>query len=192
MPNPPKRIIAMKAARMRTGSTSTRSRRKRKARRWSRLSRSWSRGTNARVEKSEAVATAGGAGMVLYNTVANDTLNTDNHFVPSLHVAKDAGEAIKAYIDGAAQYKINRLHLHLTDDQGWRIDVPSRPQLVDVASKTAVGDDPGGYYSADDLAELTAYARARGIILPAAETFAQRTLPHRHRKCTLSQAGPLG
>lgn len=72
-------------------------------------------------------------------------------------------EVLRTVVDVMASLRLNVLHLHLTDDQGWRLDVPSRPQLVDVSSKTAVGDDPGGYYSVDDLAELTAYARARGI-----------------------------
>lgn len=72
-------------------------------------------------------------------------------------------EVLRTVVDVMASLRLNVLHLHLTDDQGWRVDVPSRPQLVDVSSKTAVGDDPGGYYSVDDLAELTAYARARGI-----------------------------
>ncbi|MBB2924484.1 beta-N-acetylhexosaminidase [Cellulomonas cellasea] len=72
-------------------------------------------------------------------------------------------EVLRTVVDVMANLRLNVLHLHLTDDQGWRLDVPSRPQLVDVASKTAVGDDPGGYYTVDDLAELTAYARGRGI-----------------------------
>ncbi|MGW6131057.1 family 20 glycosylhydrolase [Cellulomonas sp. NPDC055163] len=72
-------------------------------------------------------------------------------------------EVLRTVVDVMASLRLNVLHLHLTDDQGWRLDVPSRPQLVDVSSKTAVGDDPGGYYTVDDLAELTAYARARGI-----------------------------
>jgi hexosaminidase len=72
-------------------------------------------------------------------------------------------EVLRTVVDVMASLRLNVLHLHLTDDQGWRLDVPSRPQLVDISSKSAVGDDPGGYLTADDLAELTAYARSRGI-----------------------------
>ena len=56
------------------------------------------RGENARVEKSQVLAAAGAAGMVLYNANANDELDTDNHYVPSVHVALAAGSAIRAYI----------------------------------------------------------------------------------------------
>ena len=49
------------------------------------------RGVFARVAKSQAVSLGGGIGMILYNAVANDTLNTDNHFLPALHVADTAG-----------------------------------------------------------------------------------------------------
>ena len=58
------------------------------------------RGENARVEKSQAVAAAGGAGMVLYNASATEALVTDNHYVPTTHVSFDDGLLIKAYIDG--------------------------------------------------------------------------------------------
>lgn len=56
------------------------------------------RGGNARVDKSLAVANAGGAGMILYNTNDAMALVTDNHFVPSSHVNFTTGTAIKAYI----------------------------------------------------------------------------------------------
>jgi hypothetical protein len=57
------------------------------------------RGENARVEKSQAVYEAGGAGMVLYDVSDDAALVTDNHWVPSVHVNLSAGEAVKAYID---------------------------------------------------------------------------------------------
>jgi Subtilase family/Fibronectin type-III domain/PA domain/Peptidase inhibitor I9 len=59
------------------------------------------RGVNARVEKSLAVMEAGGVGMILYNTSDVQSLNTDNHYVPTLHVNFTSGSAIKAYIDSA-------------------------------------------------------------------------------------------
>ncbi len=56
------------------------------------------RGAIARVAKGYAVSLAGGAGMVLYNNNDFDSLNTDNHFVPSVHVNFTSGSAIKSYI----------------------------------------------------------------------------------------------
>ncbi len=58
------------------------------------------RGAFARVAKSQAVANAGGAGMILFNP-ALSTLNTDNHYVPSLHIDHVDGPAVKAYVDAA-------------------------------------------------------------------------------------------
>jgi subtilisin family serine protease len=59
------------------------------------------RGVNARVEKSHAVALAGGKGMILYNATATQDKVTDNHWVPSSHVSLADGTAIKAYIAAA-------------------------------------------------------------------------------------------
>ncbi|MEV5964005.1 family 20 glycosylhydrolase [Kribbella sp. NPDC051952] len=74
-----------------------------------------------------------------------------------------APEAVRRVIDMLSLYKLNVLHLHLTDDQGWRVEVPSRPMLTDVGSKGAMGDRPGGYYTRDELAELVAYAADRFV-----------------------------
>jgi len=60
------------------------------------------RGGNARIDKSFAVYQAGGAGMVLYNTLANDVYFTDNHWVPSIIVDNPTGLAIKQYIDSSS------------------------------------------------------------------------------------------
>ncbi|MBO3088883.1 family 20 glycosylhydrolase [Cellulomonas dongxiuzhuiae] len=70
---------------------------------------------------------------------------------------------LKVVIGLMGHYKLNVLHLHLTDDQAWRIDLPSRPELVRRSSGHSVGGDPGGYYSAADWDEILAYARARAI-----------------------------
>ena len=59
------------------------------------------RGDNARVEKSLAVKQAGGVGMILYNVNDTQSLNTDNHYLPSVHVNFTKGSAIKAYIASA-------------------------------------------------------------------------------------------
>lgn len=70
---------------------------------------------------------------------------------------------VKWVIDLAALYKINVLHLHLTDDQGWRIEIDSWPDLAGVGGRTAVRGDPGGYYTKADYAEIVDYAASRFI-----------------------------
>ena len=66
-------------------------------------------------------------------------------------------------IDVMAALKLNVLHLHLTDDQGWRLEIPSRPLLTQVSGLTAVDGGRAGFYTAADYAHLQAYAGARGI-----------------------------
>ena len=70
---------------------------------------------------------------------------------------------LKVVVGLMAHYKLNVLHLHLTDDQGWRLHVPSRPHLARKSSGTAVGGDRGGCYTPTDFADLVQYADARGI-----------------------------
>lgn len=74
---------------------------------------------------------------------------------------------VKRYIELLAYYKINYLHLHLSDDQGWRIEIKSWPDLAQVGGKTEVGGGPGGYYTQAEFAELVAFAKAHHIeIIP--------------------------
>jgi hexosaminidase len=70
---------------------------------------------------------------------------------------------VKRLIDLMALYKLNRLHLHLSDDQGWRIAIRSWPRLTRVGGRTAVGGGPGGYYTQRDYRAIVAYARARFV-----------------------------
>ena len=70
---------------------------------------------------------------------------------------------VRRYIDLLALYKFNRLHLHLSDDQGWRLEIKSWPNLTAHGASTAVGGGPGGYYTQQDYTELIAYARDRFI-----------------------------
>lgn len=84
-----------------------------------------------------------------------------------------------ALIDAFAALKLNRLHLHLTDDQGWRIESPSHPALHEIgsyraSSRISLNDEQprvyediphGGYYTLADLAEIAAFARLRGMQL---------------------------
>lgn len=59
--------------------------------------------------------------------------------------------------------KLNVLHLHLTDDQGWRLEIPSRPLLTQRSGGTAVDGGRSGFYTVADFARIQAYAGARGV-----------------------------
>ena len=82
-------------------------------------------------------------------------LDVARHFFP-------AGE-VKRLIDLAAHHKLNRFHLHLTDDQGWRIETRSWPDLATVGGATAVGGGAGGSFSKADYREIVEYATARHV-----------------------------
>ena len=82
-------------------------------------------------------------------------LDVSRHFIDA--------EAVKRYIDLLALYKLNRLHLHLADDQGWRIEITSRPNLTAVGSSTQVGGGPGGFFTKAQFADIVAYATSRFI-----------------------------
>src|ERR1041385_2284570 len=91
-------------------------------------------------------------------------------------------QEVEAYIDQMARYKFNTLHLHLADDQGWRIEIKSLPQLTQVGAwrvkRTgrwgtfipALAGEPtpdGGFYTQNDMKEIIKYAQDRFItILP--------------------------
>ncbi|NDZ64094.1 family 20 glycosylhydrolase [Streptomyces cyaneofuscatus] len=68
---------------------------------------------------------------------------------------------VKRYIDQLALYKINKLHLHLSDDQGWRIAIDSWPRLATYGGSTEVGGGPGGYYTKAQYREIVRYAASR-------------------------------
>ncbi len=61
--------------------------------------------------------------------------------------------------------KLNVLHLHLTDDQGWRVELPSRPALTQRSGTTAVGGDPGGFLTTAQYQDVVAYAAALGVVV---------------------------
>jgi hexosaminidase len=91
-------------------------------------------------------------------------------------------EYVKEYIDQLSRYKFNRLHLHLTDDNGWRVEIKSLPKLTEVgawrvprtgtfgtndAPKSGEARTDGGFYTQNDIKELVQYAKERYIeILP--------------------------
>lgn len=72
---------------------------------------------------------------------------------------------LKTHVDRMALYKLNRLHLHLSDDQGWRIEIKSKPALTEIGSKSSVTDGKSGYLTQEDYKELQKYALARNIII---------------------------
>ncbi|MEY9965762.1 hexosaminidase [Streptacidiphilus sp. MAP12-16] len=94
-------------------------------------------------------------------------LDVSRHFLPKADVLR--------YVDLLAAHKLNVLHLHLTDDQGWRVEIKRYPRLTEVGAwraRSMVGyrdgglrdDRPhGGYYTQEDLREIVAYAAERQI-----------------------------
>ena len=83
-------------------------------------------------------------------------------------------EAVMEYVDLLAYHKINKLRLHLTDDEAWRLEIKSHPELASVGGFRG-GDSPiwprygkwtekwGGYYTQADMREIIAYAKVRNI-----------------------------
>ena len=105
-------------------------------------------------------------------------LDVARHFMPK--------EFVKKLIDLAALHKLNRFHWHLTDDQGWRLEIKQYPRLTQVGAwrpQTIIGrpdrdstkwrfdgQPHGGFYTQDDVREIVAYARARFVtIVPEIE-----------------------
>jgi hexosaminidase len=72
---------------------------------------------------------------------------------------------VEKFIEVASFYKINTLHLHLSDDQGFRIAINSWPNLTTIGGSTEVGGGPGGFYTQADYSALIAYAQARYITI---------------------------
>jgi hexosaminidase len=106
-------------------------------------------------------------------------LDVGRHFMPK--------EFVKKYIDLLALQKMNRFHWHLTEDQGWRIEILKYPRLTQVGAwrtQTLVGHQEGGdstawqydgqrhggFYTQDDVREIVAYARDRFVtVVPEIE-----------------------
>jgi len=74
-------------------------------------------------------------------------------------------EDVKRYIDLISTYKMNVLHLHLSDDQGWRIEIKSWPKLATHGGSTQVGGGKGGYYTQEQYKDLVKYAQDRYITI---------------------------
>jgi hexosaminidase len=104
--------------------------------------------------------------------------DVSRHFFPK--------EFVKSLIDDLAMHKMNTFHWHLTDDQGWRIEIKKYPKLTEIGAwrvdredKPWNGREPqkegeratyGGFYTQDDIREVVAYARSRYVtIVPEIE-----------------------
>ncbi len=74
-------------------------------------------------------------------------------------------EDVKRLIDFLAYYKMDVLHLHLSDDQGWRIEIKSWPNLTQHGGSTEVGGGKGGFYTQEQYTEIVNYAKDRFIII---------------------------
>ena len=102
-------------------------------------------------------------------------LDVGRHFMPVSFVKK--------YLDLMAEYKFNYFHWHLTEDQGWRIEIKKYPRLTEIGSKRAQsrkgrysekyegdGTPYGGFYTQDEIRDVVAYAKARYItVIPEIE-----------------------
>ena len=87
-------------------------------------------------------------------------------------------EEVKTFIERLAHHKINKLHIHLSDDEGWRIEIKSHPDLTEVGGFRGVGspvaarygkwdESYGGFYTQEQMREIVEYAAVRNIeIIP--------------------------
>lgn len=94
--------------------------------------------------------------------------DVSRHFFPT--------DSVKKFIDMLALHNINRLHWHISDDQGWRIEIKKHPKLTEIGSKrkeTVIGHNSGkydgipygGFYTQEEAKEIVAYAQDRNIIV---------------------------
>ena len=90
-------------------------------------------------------------------------LDCARHFFPK--------EFIKKYLDVMALHKLNVFHWHLTDDQGWRLQIEKYPRLTEIGAWRGSGEKrEGGFYTQDDVSEIINYAANRGItVVPEIE-----------------------
>lgn len=91
-------------------------------------------------------------------------LDVSRHFMPV--------EFVKKQIDLLSYYKLNTFHWHLTDDQGWRIEIRKYPKLTEVGAWRTESDGTryGGFYTQDQIREVVEYARLRNIaVIPEIE-----------------------
>ncbi|WP_330330583.1 beta-N-acetylhexosaminidase [Streptomyces sp. NBC_00536] len=115
------------------------------------------------VQTLRQLVPAAGGGLVQGGTITDRPrfayrgamLDVARHFFP-------VGQA-KRYVDQLAQYKVNTLHVHLSDDQGWRLAIDSWPRLAEYGGGTEVGTGPGGSWSKEEYRSLVEFAKERHV-----------------------------
>lgn len=143
------------------------------------------------ISEKQIILTAANVRLLLlgFQSIRQLLLLNDNRTIPALEITdKPAFEwrglqldcsrhfmekdFVKRYIDLLSLYKMNTLHWHLTEDQGWRIEIDKYPKLTEIGAwrDDGSGGQYGGYYSKDDIREVVQYAEARGVnIVPEIE-----------------------
>ncbi len=119
----------------------------------------------AEIERADAAGAPAGGWTVPAASVADAPrfayrgamLDVARHFFPVDDVLR--------FIDAIALLKLNVLHLHLTDDQGWRLEIESWPELTGIGASTSVGGDGGGFYTRADYRRIVDYASARFVTI---------------------------
>ncbi|WP_448810847.1 family 20 glycosylhydrolase [Agromyces bauzanensis] len=119
----------------------------------------------AEIERADAAGEPAGGWTVPAASVADAPrfayrgamLDVARHFFPV--------EDVLRFIDAIALLKLDVLHLHLTDDQGWRIEIRSWPELTGIGAATSVGGDGGGFYTQADYRRIVAYAAERFVTI---------------------------
>lgn len=119
---------------------------------------------------------------LLPSSLEDGSLNSKNIIIPKLHIQDSPKytwrgsmidvarsyfgiDYLKDHLDRMALYKMNRLHLHLTDDQGWRLELKSKPQLTEIGGNGSVKNGRSGYLSIEDYKKLQTYAKERHIVI---------------------------
>lgn len=74
-------------------------------------------------------------------------------------------DEVERFIDEIAMLKINTLHIHLANDQGWRIEIEGWPRLTEIGGQYDIDAGPGGFYSQEEFTGLVEYAAARNIMI---------------------------
>lgn len=104
-------------------------------------------------------------------------LDIARHFEPP--------DAVKLLIDDASAYKVNVLHLHVSDDQGFRIAINGRPELTEIGGQFSINDDPGGFWTQAEYIDVVAYAAEHFMtVVPEVDS------PGHNNAIIMSYAGP--
>ncbi|MFY1670272.1 family 20 glycosylhydrolase [Plantactinospora sp. WMMB334] len=92
---------------------------------------------------------------------------------------------VKRLVDQAAAYKVNTLHLHVGDDQGFRIAIDGRPELTEIGAQFSIDNDPGGHWTQAEYVDVVEYAAAHFMtVIPEVDT------PGHTNAIIMSYAGP--